>query len=393
MKIVKLILIFVAASHTIFAQKSPVNVYASIDKKALQIPDSLTATTDQIATYITANFSTKEDKVRAIFVWVASSIEYDLDNMFALNYYEKKEDKINKALQTRKGICENYAAVFTDVCMKAGLKSYVISGYTKQNGFTDYLPHAWSATLIDTAWFLFDPTWGSGYVMNGKFHKKINNAYFKAQPSQFIKSHMPFDYLWQFLNFPITHREFFEGKTQPNQSKTYFNFTDTLQAFEKLKPLDQLVSTVYRIEKNGVSNSLVFDRLQRLSFEIESEKQQTLVNQYNAAIIDYNEAIYSLNEFINYRNQQFTPIKPDPEIQSMLDKPDRLLQQASLKLGEISASDENSVNLINQLTRSIDEASKQCKEQQDWLKLYFSKGKMARRSMFYKITWYGIPLN
>lgn len=185
----------------------------------------------------------------------------------------------------------------------------------------------------------------------------------------------------------------FWRQTQPNQSKTYFNFTDTLQAYEKLKPLDQLVSTVYRIEKNGVSNSLVFDRLQRLSFEIESEKQQTLVNQYNAAIIDYNEAIYALNEFINYRNQQFTPIKPDPEIQSMLDKPDRLLQQASLKLGEISTSDENSVNLINQLTRSIDEASKQCKEQQDWLKLYFSKGKMARRSMFYKITWYGIPLN
>lgn len=393
MKIVPLILIMLAASHTVFAQKSPVNVYAAIDKKALQIPDSLTNTTELIANYITANFSTDKDKARAIFAWVASSIEYDLDNMFALNYYEKKEDKINKALKTRKGICENYAFVFTDICMKAGLKSYVISGYTKQNGFTDYLPHAWCATLIDTSWFLFDPTWGSGYVSDGKFYKKINNDYFKGQPAQFIKSHMPFDYLWQFLYYPITHREFLDGKTAANQDKAYFNFTDTLQAFELLKPLDQLLSTAYRIEKNGVSNSLVFDRLQRITFEIESEKQNSIINLYNAAVVDYNEAIYALNDFINYRNHQFTPIKPDPEIQKMLDSPALLLKQATHKLGEISTTDENTVQLISQLVRSIDDASKQITEQQDWLKLYFSKGKLARRSMFYKVTWYGIPLN
>ena len=36
--------------------------------------------------------------------------------MYALNFYEKKEDKIAKVLKNRKGICENYAALFTEIC-------------------------------------------------------------------------------------------------------------------------------------------------------------------------------------------------------------------------------------------------------------------------------------
>jgi len=393
MKLIKLILIFTLATQTIFSQKATVNEFSAIDKKALQLPDSLTKTTDLIASYITSNFSTDKDKSRAIFIWVASNIQYDIDNMFAINFYEKKEDKIAKPLKTRKGICENYASLFTDICIKSGLKSFVIEGYTKQNGFTDYIPHAWSAALIDTSWFLFDPTWGSGYVNGGKFFKKINNDYFKAHPATFIKSHIPFDYLWQFLNYPITNQEFYEGKTQQNKTKAYFSFKDTLQAYEKLSHIDQLISSAYRVEKNGVKNSMVFDRLQHLKLEIENDRHTKTVNSYNSAVVDYNEAINGLNEFINYRNKQFTPKKSDPEIQSMLDVPDNKLKEAKNKLGEISSTDVNTVNMIRQLTKSIDDASKQMKEQQDWLKLYFSKSKSGRKSMFYKVTWFGIPLN
>lgn len=393
MKLLKFILLFFIATQTIFAQKATVNEFSAIDKKALQIPDSLTKTTDLIASYINSNFSTDKDKSRAIFIWVASNIQYDIENMFAINFYEKKENKITKPLKTRKGICENYASLFTDICIKSGLKSFVIEGYTKQNGFTDYIPHAWSATLIDNSWFLFDPTWGSGYVNGGKFFKKINNDYYKVHPEKLIKSHIPFDYLWQFLNYPITNQEFYEGKTQQNKSKAYFNFKDTLQAYEKLNHIDQLISSAYRVEKNGVKNSLVFDRLQHLKLEIENDRHTKTVNLYNSAVVDYNDAINGLNEFINYRNEQFTPKKTDPEIQSMLDVPNNKLNDAKSKLGEISNTDANTKNMIIQLTKSIDDFSNQMKEQQDWLKLYFSKSKSGRKSMFYKVTWFGIPLN
>lgn len=393
MKLIKLLLFFTLTTQTVFAQKTIVNEFSAIDKKALQIPDSLTKTTDQIANYITSNFTTDKEKSRAIFIWVASNIQYDIDNMFAINFYEDKEEKIAKPLRTRKGICENYASLFTDICQKTGLKSFVIEGYTKQNGFTDYIPHAWSATFIDSNWFLFDPTWGSGYVKGGKFFKKINNEYYKADPTTLIKSHMPFDYLWQFLNYPITNQEFYEGKTQQNKTKPFFNFIDTLQEYENQNHIDQVISSVYRIEKNGVKNSLIFDRLHHLKAEIENERQATTINLYNSAIADYNDGINAFNEFINYRNKQFLPKKTDPEIQSMLDLAANKFKEAKNKLGQITHADTNASNLVRQLTKSIDDASIQVKEQQDWLKLYFSKSKSRRKSMFYKVTWFGIPLN
>ena len=393
MKLIKFTLLFILTTQTVFAQRTTVNEFSSIDKKALQLPDSLTKTTDQIANYITSNFTTDSDKSRAVFIWVASNIQYDIDNMFAVNFYEEREEKIAKPLRTRKGICEHYASLFTDICQKAGLKAFVIEGYTKQNGFTDYIPHAWSAVLIDGSWFLFDPTWGSGYINGGKFFKKINNDYFKVSSTAFIKSHIPFDYLWQFLNYPVTNQEFYEGKTQENKTKPFFDFADTLQTYEKLNHIDQLISSAYRVEKNGVKNSMVFDRLQHLKLEIENDRQTKTVNLYNSAVADYNDGMNALNDFINYRNKQFTPNKTDPEIQSMLDIADNKLKEAKNKLGQISNPNANASNMIRQLTKSIDDVSVQMKIQQNWLKLYFSKSKAGRKSMFYKVTWLGVPLN
>ena len=393
MKQAILILFYILTTQTIFAQKVTVTEYSAIDKKVLQLPDSLTKTTDLIASYITSNFATDKDKSRAIFIWVSSNIQYDVDNMFAINFYEKKEDKISKSLKTRKGICENYAALFTDICLKSGLKSIVVEGYTKQKGITDYIPHAWSAALIDSSWFLFDPTWGSGYVNGGKFFKKINNEYYKASPTSLIKSHIPFDYLWQFLNYPVTNQEFYEGKTQQNTTKPFFNFKDTILVYEKQSHIDQLISSAYRVEKNGVKNSLVFDRLQHLKLEIENDRQTKTVNLYNSAVVEFNDGINGLNDFINYRNKQFIPKKTDPEIQSMIDVAESKLKAAKSTLGQISNPDANTTNMIRQLTKSIDDSSTQMKEQQDWLKLYLSKSKSGRKSLFYKVSWFGVPLN
>jgi len=313
--------------------------------------------------------------------------------MYAINFYEKEEEKIEKPLRTRKGICENYAALFTDICIKSGIKSYVVTGYTKQNGFADYIPHAWNAAFIDSSWFLFDPTWGSGYMNGGKFYSKINNNYFKVNPTTHIKTHIPFDYLWQFLNYPITNQEFYEGKTQQNSTKPFFNFNDSLQAHEKLDKIEQFLASAYRIEKNGIKNALVFDRLQHLKVVIENDKIAKTVNLYNAAIVDYNDGVKYINNFIIYRNDQFLPKKTDPEIQAMIDKAATKMNSAKSKLAQISTTDENTLYMIRQITESIDEALLNINEQQDWLNLYFSKSKTARRSMFYKISWFGVPLN
>jgi hypothetical protein len=269
----------------------------------------------------------------------------------------------------------------------------VIEGYTKQNGFADYIPHAWCAAFIDNSWFMFDPTWGSGYINGGKFYKKINNDYFKAEPSTLIKSHMPFDYLWQFLTYPITNQEFYEGKTQQNKAKPFFNFIDSIKACEKQSTTDRLVSSAHRIESNGVKNSLIFDRLQHIKLEIEHDRQSRVINLYNLAVAEYNEGVNHYNDFIQYRNKQFIPNKTDPEIQSMIDSADNKLKNAKTKLSEIINPDPTAISMMKQLEKLVDDVTVQVKEQQDWLKAYFSKGKSGRKGMFKKVTWFGIPLN
>jgi len=375
------------------APQKIIDGYADIDKKALQVPDTSTTTTEGIAAYINANFSRNSDKARAAFIWIATNIQYDIANMFAINFYEKKEEKIAKPLRTRKGICENYAALFTDICSRAGVRTFTVEGYTKQNGFADYIPHAWCAAFIDTAWFLFDPTWGSGYVSNGKFFTKINNDYFQVRPSVFVRTHMPFDYLWQFLSYPVSNQEFYEGKTEQNKTKPLFNYSDSISAFEKLSEPEAWQAEADRIEKNGVKNSMIFDRLQHLRREIETERQSSIVSRYNSALGDFNKSISSFNAFIDYHNKQFQPMKPDPEIQAMLDASDRPLTEASSKLDQIKGADLNTSALIASFRKQITDLKARIDEQQEWLKKYFSKGKSGRKSMFTKYTWFGIPLN
>jgi len=387
----KYLLPFLFSTVSLFAQKPAVNEYADIDKKALQLPDSLTKTTTGIASYIKANFKTDREKARAIFVWTASSISYDVENMYAINFYETDSAKIGKALRTRKGICENYAIVFQDVCSKSGVASYVVLGYTKQNGKADYVPHAWCVAMVDTAWYLFDPTWGSGSTQSGKFVKKINNEYFMASPTVFIKSHMPFDYLWQLFYYPISNQEFYEGRTAPNKTKPFFDYADSIRVYASLSYTEQLSASSRRIEKNGVKNSMIFDRLQHIKMEQENEK----IKRYNEAAGTYNEGANDYNSFIDYKNKQFSPSKPDAEIQKMLDLPAHKLKSARSKIQQIKDPSAHVSSLIAQLSKTIDDLVGQVQEQQTWLTTYFSKGKSGRKSMFYekKVSLFGVPLN
>jgi len=66
MKNIKLIAILLLLLQNLIAQKSIPKVsyeFAAIDKKALQIPDSLTKTAEGIASYITSNFITDKEKL------------------------------------------------------------------------------------------------------------------------------------------------------------------------------------------------------------------------------------------------------------------------------------------------------------------------------------------
>jgi len=358
--------------------------YDEVDMKMLQIPDSLTKTTEGLAGYIRAHFTTELERTRAVYCWITRNISYDVENMFALNFYEKKEEKIAKPLKTGKGICENYAALFTDICSKLGINSYVIEGYTKQNGMADYIPHAWCGAMIDSTWYLFDPTWGSGYVNGGTFYRRVNNENFMAAPSSFIKSHMPFDCLWQFLDYPLTNQEFYDGRIQTNTARQYYNYQDSIRVYLKQDHMEQLAASARRIEQAGIKNSLIFDRLQHLKLEIEHTRQNNTIDLFNTAVTDYNNGTNRFNDFIRYRNKQFMPHKTDSEIRGMMDAVENYFNDAKSKLAGVTPPDEKTAAMMVQLSKSIADTEVQLAEQRAWLKKYFSKPAAERKYMFYE---------
>jgi hypothetical protein len=366
--------------------------YALIDKKMDAIPPASTNSTAAIANYINANFKTDTDKIRAAFYWTASYISYDVANMFTVNFNETPQEQIAKTLKTRKGVCIHYAEVFNEISNKIGIQSYLIEGYTKQYGKVANLAHAWCAAKIDNKWYLFDPTWGSGYVNNGKFFKKLNENYFKAEPAKLISSHIPFDYLWQFLNYPISSNEFYEGATQINKSKKYFNFENEIAKYNTLSEIDKLFDAAVRIEKNGVKNALISERLEGKKKEITYLRHNANVDKLNSIVNDYNEAVILLNDFVHYRNNKFKPALSDNEINNMIQAPIEKLakcQDAIYTVGAVGT--ENSSNLTS-LKKSINTVLEQAKEHESFVQEYLSKSKIVRKTMFTKVSWFGVPL-
>jgi hypothetical protein len=360
--------------------------YELIDNQISKIPANSCSSTESIANYINSNFKTENEKIRAIFYWTASNIRYDVENMFAVNFNETSESKIKKSLETRKGVCINYAEIFKDIASKVGLKCVIIEGYTKQNGLADYISHAWCGAKVDGKWCIFDPTWGSGYIANGKFVKKINNYYFKTEPNKIIASHIPFDYLWEFLNYPVTNQEFYSGKTQMKSPKKYFNFDNEISKYEALSEIDKLISSAERIEGNGVKNAMIFDRLSYKKSEIEYYKFNQVTNLYN-------EGVGELNAFINFRNKQFKPAISDEELQKMIDNPRNKLLESQELLNKLDQIGTNNLANANLMKKGLIETIQQVDEQEIFVVKYLSKSKMARKAMFTKVSWFGIPLN
>ncbi len=343
------------------------NTFFDADRIALNIPASQTNNTADIAAFINAHFHTDTKKVRAIYTWVASNIKYDADSVHRVILIEDKEQLITSALKRKRGVCENFASIFSDICNKAGVPSFVVEGYTKQNNSLDKSTHAWSTTRIDNKWFLYDPTWDIGFAFNNNSTGN-KTSYFQVSPSDFIQSHMPFDPMFQLLNHPVSYQAFNKGSTETVNSAPYFNFDDSLNNYKDLDPLNKYMAVVARIKNNGAANAKVNTKLIQLKMEIEIIYQDGDSVLYNDAIADYNNAINEFNNFLNYRNNHFAPVKTADEIKALFSEVNKKILTARAKLEKVNQSRAN-LNLdTGDVIFALDKLAARVKEQQAFLK-------------------------
>jgi len=351
------------------------NEYRGIDGLVLNIPDSQTNSTDSIAGYVKSHFDGELNKIRAIYVWVTTNLKYDKDSSNIINSEINPGARITVALRRRKGVCENFAAIFNDICLKTGLTSVVINGYTKQGGAVDKTGHSWCAVSTNKNWYLCDPTWDAGNSMYSK--------YFMIQPIEFIESHMPYDPLWQLLNYPITHEQFYTGRIFNKTGIPYFNFSDSVTAYSQMDSLHKLQSTALRIQNYGLHNPRVKDNYNYIKMNIEMINQDKDLNLYNSSVADLNEVTAILNNFIEYRNKQFTPEKTDEELQALLDGVDKKIDSSLKKLDEVDKSKATLTLGTDEIRNRLNVLLEKINDQKVFLDRYLTTAKNDRKSLFY----------
>lgn len=359
------------------------NEYAAIDLTMASIPANDAQSTADIANYINAHFGSDNDKIRAVFFWTTTNISYDVPNMNK-EQKETSEEKINEALRDRKGVCIHYAEVFNDLAHKVGIESVIIGGYTKQKGVVNYTSHAWCGAKINNKWYVFDPTWGSGFVIKKTYVRKFNNTFFKTEPSKIIGTHMPYDYMWQFLNYPVTPREFLSGKPE-NTTKTAFDYEAAIATYQASSEAEQSVATVARIEQAGGKNSAISEYLDVKKQQINYTRQSEVVANFNEVVKAYNDGVAELNNFIGYRNRQFKPHVSDEALKDMIAVTMSKLKYSQKLLNNLGYVDRSNMANVNSMRLSMTETMREANKQEEFVTKYLSKSKLLRKSMFYKL--------
>jgi transglutaminase/protease-like cytokinesis protein 3 len=202
--------------------------YSAIDRYALKAPSSSESSIPSLASYLFKTAENDKEKVRAIFRWITSRISYDTAAFFSGSYVDTSPAGV---LRSRSSICMGYAGLFKALCDHADIECVIINGYAKGYGYRvgdrigGRTNHSWNAVNINGKWRLVDPTWGAGYLdSRGKFLKKYEEFYFFTPPHFFLTGHLPASSQWQFLDKPITAKQYAElPKLKPQFFKLGFN--------------------------------------------------------------------------------------------------------------------------------------------------------------------------
>jgi hypothetical protein len=277
--------------------------YEGIDSASKMVPRGL-KTVDEIALYVTKDFKKEEEKVRALYIWVTHNIQYDMGLVNNPITYTEEINIADEALKNRKGVCEHYAQLFSRMCAAIGVTSYVIPGYTRQSegDKIDPLNHAWNGLVVNNCYYLVDPTWDAGYFNKGTYVHEFQDDFFLMEPEKFLKTHMPFDPIWQFLNNPITHEEFKNKDFSKLNQGGNFTFRDSIATMAVLDTIISIEKSNERIRKNGVTNTLIQEEINANEDLLEYYKYNEWLASFNSINRDLKTAVDEINLAVAYHN-------------------------------------------------------------------------------------------
>jgi hypothetical protein len=347
-----------------------------VDGRASRFPDAVTSSVESMADYIRAHFNDDESRIRAAYRWVTSNISYDKDSMLSINWSKENDEKIAATLRRKKGVCDNFASLFTAILVKMNIPSYVVNGHCKTTGSVATQAHSWSAVQLKNRWTLCDPTWDIDYASAPK--------YFLIPGEEFIYTHWPFDPLWQLIPYTVSYAEFERGTIYGDKNKTFINVIDSVKAFAALDPLQQMESSARRMKASGAERAAHKNWYAYNQMNIAIVHGERNMQLYNAAVQDMNQATKIFNQYAAYRNKLFQPVRPDEEIKNILQPVIELIQSAKQKAATIASSKENFQYDTGGLVERINSLNKKVEEQVGFLTRYVSVNAAEREKLFYQ---------
>lgn len=115
-----------------------------------------------LAEQLVQNAGSDAEKLNAIYEYVVQNMTYDYDEINRID--STYIPNIDNILESKKGICYDYAAVMASLLREAGIPAKLLMGYRSDT--EDY--HAWNQALVDGRWITVDATWDSVLKQNGQ---------------------------------------------------------------------------------------------------------------------------------------------------------------------------------------------------------------------------------
>lgn len=180
MKKILIILFCILLYNTSYAASQ-----TSIMRHAFNTPERISTDIKKLTKYLTKPLNSEYDKLQAIAYWISSHIAYD-----AYKYDGKIHQKSLKykydILKAKAGICSDFAKLFNDMSMLAGIKNVrIVTGHVVENvkspqkNFSSKqlgVGHAWNEAIVNGRRFYIDTTWMAPMTI-GKNGKKRKSAY------------------------------------------------------------------------------------------------------------------------------------------------------------------------------------------------------------------------
>lgn len=348
------------------------------------IPEAYTHSVDSLSWYIDAHFDTDRQKAETIYAWITNNLTYNVYTTFtSRNEVYSEERDLQRTLQSRKGICKQFALLFRTLAENVGIPAFVVSGYNKSNGTLLPTPHEWCAAKVDGQWYFYDPTFGMGYVTNSyQFIHRPTMKYCQVSPEKMIRTHMPYDPIWQLLPSPCTYDEFDKNTyNPPHAAKNKYDFNDSILVYVQQPRIEQLTSSYLRARHNGTANPLVDYYLQLTQSNINVYKQKQVYEIYLKAMKLYNQSTDLHNEFIRLKRQKFRTEKNEETVKGWLHDALLLANRADSLLSNVQEAPPQYESAVRNLQASTQTLAEKLGKMQEFAELYYASSSKDRKKL------------